>query len=110
MSNVSDSGNGNVVDMTIEVLKDIREELRGVNQRIDGLSQRVDGLNERVDGLNERVDGLNERVDLLNERVETGFAAVNGRLDSVLKIVGTHHLQLETRVTRIEDHLGLKTG
>jgi hypothetical protein len=69
-----------VSDLTIEVLKDIRAELRS----------------------------LNGRVDALAERVDSGFASVNQRLDSVLKIVGTHHAQLESRVRRIEDHLGLE--
>lgn len=69
----------NVSDLTIEVLKDIRSELRD----------------------------MHTELRTLNERVETGFTAVNQRLDSVLKIVGTHHTELESRVRKIEDHLGL---
>jgi methyl-accepting chemotaxis protein len=90
----------NVSDLTIRVLEDIRDDMRGM---------RAD-----VRHLTERVDHLTERVDHLTERVETGFAEVNTRidqtnkrLDNVVKIVGTHHQDLESRVSRIEDHLGL---
>lgn len=40
-------------DMTIEILKDIREGVRGTNTRLDGmeraLSQRLDGVTQRLD-------------------------------------------------------------
>ncbi len=49
------------------------------------------------------------------EEIGSGFAAVNARLDGmsarldgVLELVGGHHRSLESRVTRIEEHLGLK--
>ena len=79
-----------MADLTIEVLKDIRGEIRELRGEI---STRLDALTERVDGL--------------SERVEAGFTGVNHRLDNVIKIVGTHHHELESRVKRIEDHLGL---
>ncbi len=72
-----------VSDLTIEVLKDIREEMRGMRAELHEVRGELHGLNERV---------------------ETGFASVNQRLDSVLKIVD--HGELESRVKRIEDHLG----
>jgi predicted nuclease with TOPRIM domain len=96
----------NVSDLTIEVLKDIRSKL-GALEDIRGELQ---ALNGRVDTLNGRVDTLNGHVDALTDRVENGFDSVNARLDSVLKIVGGHHHQLEDRVRRIEDHLGLTSG
>lgn len=80
----------NVSDLTIEVLRDIRSELRVMNGRIDDLNTRVE-------------TGL----AAVEQRLEAGFGAVNQRLDSVLKIVGGHHTELDARVRRIEDHLGL---
>ena len=87
----------NVSDLTIEVLKDIREELRSLRGDLNTLTERVETGFATV----------NARVDALTERVETGFAGVNRRLDGVLEITGRHHTQLESRVARIEDHLGL---
>lgn len=78
----------NVSDLTLEVLKDIRTELRELRERVE-------------------TDVVPE-LRALRDRVETGFAGVNQRLDSVLAIAGTHHVKLESRVTRIEDHLGLR--
>ena len=81
-------------DLTLEVLKDIRAELRDL---------RAD-TNERLDTLAERLD---KRLDTLTEATRIGFAGVNQRIDSVLKIVGSHHTELEARVTRLELHVGL---
>ena len=50
---------------------------------------------------------IREELRALRSDVNDGFAGVNGRIDAVLQIVGGHHTRLETRVTRIEDHLGL---
>lgn len=101
----------NVSDLTIEVLKDIRAqlgELTEIKARMDGIHGELTEIRSELRSVNQRVDRLTDRVDRLGERVETGFDGVNHRLDSVLKIVGTHHTQLETRVRRIEDHLGLE--
>jgi hypothetical protein len=80
------SGNGEMSDKQIQILEDIHAEMRGMR---------------------EDVRGLTERVDRLTERVDRGFSEVNDRIDNVIKIVGAHHNELEERVSRIEDHLGL---
>lgn len=86
----------NVSDLTLEVLKDIRSELIGVRSDLTAVNQRL--------------DVVTKRLDTLTVRVETGFAEVNSRLDNVIEITGRHHAQLESRVRRIEDHLGLPPG
>jgi predicted nuclease with TOPRIM domain len=112
---------GKMADLTIEVLKDIRAEMRGmrgelVEVRDDMRGMRgelhelrgdVRALQGEIHEVRGELHGLNGRVDTLNERVDSGFAGVNHRLDGVIKIVGTHHRELESRVKRIEDHLGL---
>lgn len=90
----------NVSDLTLDVLKDIRADLRELRAE-----QRV---------TNERLEDTNKRLDVLTEATRVGFAGVHQRIDgvsqridSVLKIVGGHHTELESRVKRLEDHLGL---
>lgn len=76
-----------VVDLTIEVLREIR-----------------DGVRE-----------TNERITETNERLERGFAAVGARIDALGDridnvLLGEHreeHLRLRERVSRLEEHLGL---
>ncbi len=91
-------------DLTIDILKDIRDDIRKTNARLDTLTEHVQVLTQRVET---GFGGINQRVDALSERLETGFADVNRRLDGVLAISGGHHAELESRVRRIEDHLQL---
>jgi hypothetical protein len=56
------------------------------------------------------VDRRFERLEERMERTETEIVGTNRRLDSVLKIAGTHHADLEERVSRIENHLKLSAG
>jgi chromosome segregation ATPase len=61
------------VDLTIEILKDIRYEVRQTNVRLDQ-------TNARIDETNARLEQLSGRVDLTNERVEGGLAEVSRRI------------------------------
>ena len=60
-------------EVTVEILKQIRDGVVGVGERVDRLEssvgERIDGLGERIDGLGERIDGTNQRLD----RVEQGL-------------------------------------
>ena len=92
----------NVSDLTVEILRDIRDEARKTNARLDG-------LNERVDGLNERVDSLQVGFVALRTEMHEGFEHLGGRIDNLL--LGEHrseHEELRGRVERIEQHLGLR--
>jgi hypothetical protein len=65
------------------------------------LSARIDGVNA---DLSARIDKVNAD---LSARIDGVNADLSARIDHVIEIVGTHHGQLESRVTRVEDHLGL---
>ncbi len=111
---MSEPPNPPLLDLTVGILENIRDEIRTLNTRVDS------GFTE----LRAELGALNTRVDTLNARVDTGFAAfnteltelrdevvgTNRRLDSVLQIAGAHHTDLEVRVSRIETHLGLTAG
>lgn len=102
MSDVSSPSN-NVSDLTLKVLENIRDDLRALNGR-------VDGLRDELGGVRSDLSSLNERMDAGFQRLETEAVGTNRRLDSVLKIAGTHHSELEDRVSRIEHHLNLAGG
>ncbi len=56
----------NPTDLTIEILKDIRDEGRKRNERLDNTNARLDALTEKLSG---RVDSLAEHVDQLGEEL-----------------------------------------
>jgi uncharacterized coiled-coil DUF342 family protein len=85
-------------DLTVEILKGIRDEVHTTNERLDGLRTEVneglDGLrtevNEGLDGLrtevhttNERLDGLRTEVHTTNERLDGLRTEVNEGLDGL---------------------------
>jgi hypothetical protein len=74
-------------DITIEILKDIRDEIRQTNTRIDGTNERIDGTNERIAGTNERVDSLREelarRIVESEIRTSTAIAALAGTVSDM---------------------------
>ena len=53
-------------DLTIEILKGIRDEGRKTNERIDDTNARLDALAETLSG---RVDSLSEHVDQMREEL-----------------------------------------
>src|ERR1022692_3149210 len=65
-------------DITIEILKDIRDEIRGVrgeqvetNKRLEVVNERLDASIQRLDVIGERLDVTNQRVDVTNQRLDT---------------------------------------
>ena len=74
-------------NLTIRILREIRDQARATN---------------------ERLDATNERLDRLTHVVVHGFQEVNGRIDNLL--LGKHreeHEDLRRRMGRIEEQLGL---
>jgi hypothetical protein len=105
-------------NLTLEVLRDIRETLREANQCIDRhreenrtdfgrlrseMNQRLDHLGEGQIRLATDVTGLREDVGGLREDVRVQAR----RLDNVLTTGGSLVQDLRGRVERLEDHEGL---
>lgn len=55
---------GQVYDLTVEILKSIREELRGVREEVTHLREE---MRAELRGVNARLDGTNARIDNLIE-------------------------------------------
>ena len=101
---MADKQDSTVADLTVEILRDIRD---GVNQT----NSRLDQTNSRLDQTNSRLDQTNDRLDDLRQEVIQGFALLEQRIDNLL--LGEHkkhHDELNRRVTRLEQHLELGGG
>jgi septal ring factor EnvC (AmiA/AmiB activator) len=66
-------------DLTVEILKDIRNEIRGTNQRLDVTIEHLDATNQHLDATNHRLDVTIERLDVTIQRLDVA----NQRLDVV---------------------------
>lgn len=92
-------------DITIEILKGIRDEIRGLREDTNG---RLDKLNGRVDVVVERVDLVAERLEVTNQRldvVETtlfDMVAQQGLAFRYLRTLAGRDRSLEPRVSDLE--------
>jgi len=112
-------------DLTVKILREIRDAARQTNVRLDQTNARLDSLqhetNARLDQTNSRLDSLqremresigqtNTRLDSLQREMRKGFEHVGQRIDNLL--LGPHredHEQIHERLERIERHLDLST-
>jgi len=111
---------GKASDLTIVVLREIRDEVKGLRGEVSQLRGDVTELRGEVTQTNSRLDQTNERLDQTNRRLNEGFGALRAemhegfdqlgkRIDNVL--LGEHrheHEELRGRVERLERHLGLE--
>jgi chromosome segregation ATPase len=101
-------------DLTIEILKQIRDEARRTNERLDQTNERLDNLSSEVRQL--RADtsaGLarHEQILMRHEaaigRLVVEVTGLNERFDNFLK--GAHHEEheaLRLRIERLEERIG----
>jgi len=92
-------------DITIEILREIRDEIRDGRDDRQAMRSDMAGLREEVGGLREE---MNLRIDNLARLTKRGFEQLAGRLDNVL--LGAHgeeHRELRHRVERLEAEVGI---
>src|SRR5262245_41805396 len=92
-------------DITVEILKDIRDEIRSTNQRLDSANQRLDSTNQRLDRvettLTTRLGAVETALlDLAEQqRFVVRYTKAMAERDSRLEVRLT---SLETRVDKLE--------
>lgn len=99
-------------DLTIEILKDIRDEVRqtrtDLTARIDATNGRIDSTNARLDALredlSERIDGLSRRVAESEIRTATAIADLAGAVNQMTGVLRASH-DLRPRVERCEQDI-----
>ena len=99
-------------DLTVAILREIRDEIRTTNSKLDTTNGRIDAVGEE---LSARIDGAREelsaRIDVTNSRlevVETTLRDLAGQqvmLTRYMKNFVDRHDSLEERVTRVEARL-----
>jgi hypothetical protein len=92
------------VDLTVEVLKQIRDEVVGLRGEMretrETLSERIDGLGGHIDGLGEKVDRLERRQTASEVRLATELVAVPQAVHGVRDL---RRERLDER-DRLDDH------
>jgi hypothetical protein len=102
-------------DITIEILKDIRDATRATNLRLDSMESslggRLDVVTGRLDVVAERLDVVAARVDVATQRldmVETtllDLAQENRFVVRYLRAMFERHADLEPRVSALESRV-----
>jgi chromosome segregation ATPase len=103
-------------DLTVEILKGIRDEVRSTNDRLDGTNQRLDRLSDEVHTLrtdsNERFGRLERRQTETEVRLSTELVAVVGAVHEVRDLLREDHAlrarvdDHERRIAAVETRLG----
>jgi len=104
-------------DITIEILKSIRDEIRSTNERVDHLRTDMNGLradmNHRFGEVNVRIDRLHDARIETDLRLSTEVLAVGTTLIAVrdeLRLHRTSRSRLDDHEHRIEALESKKTG
>jgi hypothetical protein len=90
----------NVVDLSVEILKQIRGELRGLRGDVGDLRGDVTDLRtgltnvrNELAGTNQRLDTLNRRFEVLEDETIKGFSGVHRRLEQLNdRVDGIHEI------------------
>jgi chromosome segregation ATPase len=82
-------------DLTVKILREIRDEIRKTNARLDGTNGRLDSTNDRVEAMGKRLDNritettarLDDRITQLDLRLGSELVAVNASLREVVGLL-----------------------
>ncbi|MBA3392368.1 MAG: hypothetical protein H0T89_06975 [Deltaproteobacteria bacterium] len=96
-------------DLTIHVLREIRDEIRSTNQRVDETNVRLDAINthlgKRIDAMGERldkrIDGMGDRITESEMRTATAITGLAGAIHEVRDLL-KDRFDLRDRVERCE--------
>ncbi len=95
-------------DVTIEVLKGIRQDIHELGSRIDGTNERLDALreetNERLDATNERLDTMSRRIVESEVRTSTAIADLAGTVREMTAVLRAAN-ELRPRLERCEQDI-----
>jgi chromosome segregation ATPase len=119
------------VNLTVEILKQIRDEVRGVRDEARGTNMRLDRVEARLDTMDGRLESMDGRLESMDGRLESmdgRLGRVEARLDqhghAIVRLIsevhglndrfdhfllGPHrdeHAELRARVERLEAKIG----
>ncbi len=82
-------------DLTVRILQRIQNELVGMREDNQGIHAELAGLRQDNQGLRQDMHEIRDELHGMNQRI-----------DGVLKIAGTHHEDLDRRVSALEGRVG----
>ncbi|MBI2894265.1 MAG: hypothetical protein HYY06_12000 [Deltaproteobacteria bacterium] len=88
-------GGGKVVDLTVEILREIRDALGGTNERLERLEKTT----------NDRFQRLETRLERLEVATVKGFKDLRSRLDNLLDFAGERYRDHEERIRTLEQRV-----
>jgi len=97
-------------DITIEILKDIRDEVKQTNARLDQTNNRLDSMHE---GLSHRIDELSHRIVASEVRTATAISDLSFTMREMTDVLRAQHDvrprldRCEHDITALKLHLGL---
>jgi hypothetical protein len=80
-------GDGKVVDLTVEILREIRDQLRLTNKRLEGVEKRL------------------ERLEKLQIATVAGLNDLSSRFDNLLEFAGDRYRDHEQRIRALEQRV-----
>lgn len=103
-------------ELSIEILKQIRDNTALTNERLDQTNQRLDQTNERLDQTNERLGRVETRLGRVEQgvldlgkfmrQIALDLAKQERWHDAHVKILEKDVARLSSRVTRLEKKKG----
>lgn len=66
---------GSVENLTLVILREIRDEIRGTNTRLDHTNARLDHANARLDDTNARLDDTKTELGVRLEEINTNLTS-----------------------------------
>ena len=70
--------------MTLEVLKNIRDDIRSINKSVDALGTRLDDTNMRLDRIEREAEETNKHLQRLEDRLIANEGDLEGRMQAQL--------------------------
>ncbi len=110
-------------DLTVEILREIRDEARQTNERLAAVESRLGTMDERLGSMDQRLESMDERLESMDQRLgrtEQGLSDLGQFMRQIAldqarhERFHTHHVDvlerdvedLKGRVRKIEDKVG----
>ena len=56
-------------DLTVEILREIRDEARQTNRRLEAVESRLGSMDERLGSMDQRLESMDERLESMDQRL-----------------------------------------
>ena len=110
-------------DLTVEILREIRDEARQTNRRLAAVESRLGSMDQRLESMDQRFESMDQRLESMDQRLgrtEQGLSDLGQFMRQIAldqarhERFHTHHVDvlerdvedLKGRVRKIEDKVG----